>query len=35
LKENVFARFYTPCTIISDGGKHFYNQVFKKFVLYS
>jgi len=33
VKENIFARFGTPHAIISDGGKHFYNQVFKKLML--
>jgi len=33
LKENVFARFGTPCAIISDAGKYFCNQVFKKLML--
>jgi len=32
-KENAFARFDTPHDIISDGGKHFCNQVFKKLML--
>jgi transposase InsO family protein len=31
LKENVFfARFGTPHAIISDKGKHFYNQFFEQ-----
>ncbi|XP_038975277.1 uncharacterized protein LOC120106350 [Phoenix dactylifera] len=29
LKESVFARFGTPRAIISDGGKHFCNRIFK------
>jgi transposase len=33
LKENVFARFGTPCAIISDGGKHFYNQFFEQLMM--
>ena len=33
LKENIFARFGTLRAIISDGGKHFCNQVFKKLML--
>jgi transposase InsO family protein len=30
LKENVFAHFGTPRAIISDRGKHFYNQFFEQ-----
>jgi hypothetical protein len=30
LKDNVFARFGTPCAIISDGGKHFCNKFFEQ-----
>jgi transposase InsO family protein len=30
LKDTIFARFGTPRAIISDGGKHFCNQVFEQ-----
>jgi len=30
LKDKIFARFGTPRAIISDGGKHFYNRIFKQ-----
>jgi transposase InsO family protein len=30
LKDTVFARFGTPRAIISDGGKHFCNQIFEQ-----
>jgi hypothetical protein len=30
LKDNVFARFGTPCAIIIDGGKHFCNKFFEQ-----
>ena len=29
LKENIFSRFGTPRAIISDGGSHFCNKLFK------
>ena len=29
LKENIFSRFDTPRAIISDGGSHFCNKLFK------
>ena len=29
LKKNIFSRFGTPRAIISDGGSHFYNRLFK------
>ena len=30
LKDTIFARFGTPQAIISDGGKHFSNQIFEQ-----
>ena len=30
LKDTIFARFGTPRAIISDGGKHFHNQIFEQ-----
>jgi hypothetical protein len=30
LKDTIFARFGTPQAIISDGGKHFCNQIFEQ-----
>ena len=30
LRENVFARIGTPRAIISEGGKHFCNRIFKQ-----
>jgi hypothetical protein len=30
LKDNVFACFWTPRAIISDGGKHFFNKFFEQ-----
>jgi len=33
LKKNIFTRFGTPRTIISDGGKHFCNHQFKTLLL--
>ena len=30
LQRNIFSRFGTPMTIISDGGSHFANKVFEK-----
>jgi hypothetical protein len=33
LKENIFSRFGTPRTIISDGGSHFCNKAFEKLLL--
>ena len=32
LKKNIFTRFGTPRAIISDGGKHFCNDLFDKLV---
>ena len=32
LKKNIFTRFGTPKAIISDGGKHFCNNLFDKLV---
>ena len=29
LKKKFFSRFGIPCAIISDGGSHFYNKLFK------
>ena len=29
LKKNIFSRFRTPRAIISDGGSHFWNEMFK------
>ena len=29
LKKNIFSRFCTPRTTISDGGSHFFNKLFK------
>ena len=29
LKKNIFSRFGTPMAIISDGGSHFCNKLFK------
>ena len=29
LKKNIFSRFGTPTAIISDGGSHFCNKLFK------
>ena len=29
LKENIFSRFGTPRAIITDGGSHFFNMLFK------
>ena len=31
-KKNIFTRFGTPRAIISDGGKHFCNDLFDKLV---
>ena len=30
LRDTIFARFGTPRAIISDGGKHFCNQIFEQ-----
>ncbi|XP_070040113.1 uncharacterized protein [Nicotiana tomentosiformis] len=30
LRKNIFTRFGTPKSIISDGGTHFYNRAFEK-----
>ena len=32
LQRNIFCRFGAPRTIISDGGSHFENKVFEKFM---
>lgn len=32
LKKNIFSRFVTPTTIISDGGSHFCNTAFRTFL---
>jgi hypothetical protein len=32
LSDTIFARFGTPRAIISDGGKHFCNQIFEQLI---
>ena len=32
LQKNILSRFGTPKTIISDGGSHFANKIFAKFM---